>query len=1077
MWRVRFLPALFFILFILSPLDNVSAANRYTLSLTSSGAQSIDVGGNATISADSINVATSCRYGYNLSLQTSVSNNNLYLNGNSANNSSGTYFAPVDGTSSLSSQPNSWGYYYNSSTTPTTSNVFSPVPNSSQTAASVITPRSTAASADISDNFSIHYGVSSSSSLTPGTYRMIPDTNNSNNPGTIVYYLTLAQNCIPYTVTFNPTSTSTGSSVSGTGTMSPQEIYAGEATALSAMSFTPPSGYEFKEWNTAQDGSGTAYQDEEQVTDLAAAGGSITLYAQWYQPPYLYNEVANLVKTSNGSPRTQTLSDMQAVITEPTSTNPATDTSNSGVFLYDAATFGTASDASNDYPIYYYRGIIDSNLINDTSSNGSIGNSAYYPNYVKLDNNTCWRIVRTTGSGGVKMIYNGLYGDSITGSCANSSASATTKTQTPFSTPSAYRQYTGYTYNPNVSGNSWVSIDTVYGTDADYSTTNTADSTIKNYLENTWYANNMTSYTDILEPSAGYCNERVFYGSSGGIVTSVIPNVSYGTGDDYAGPYFRNRRSGNMLTLTCQRQVVDLYTTSSANNGNKQLKYPIALLTADELALAGSGESNNRTPSTISTYSSNYSYRSYLESYGIPAWLMSPTDKKTTMTMSFGLSGASVDSSQTYTRPVISLIHDVYVVSGNGTATKPWIISDEPPDPTPKINLYDAVADQSKGTTQTSSDLQATITTSNSGVYEYNSSFGADSDGTKQDNTKATIYYYRGILDSNLSGTTGNNSYGSNGDGETHPNYVRLNDTCWRIIRTTGSGGVKMIYNGLFSSGTTSNSCANAANNAQISATSNYSGTAGNQTSGRQVARIGYTYNNTYASSTSTNSSTAVNTLFGSDSNYSGNSTSSSLKTAVETWYNNNLTDFTSILEPNAGYCNDRSSFTNTGGTQAASNVYAYTNSTNSNRRTYFGAYSRNAYNTAKYPSLNCSRSTVDRYSTSTASGGNGQLSVPVALITADEASLAGSGRQTANEGSAYNANSYLRTGSNYWTLTPFYRYGSYAYNFYMSDGGYMQNGRVDTVYGIRPVVSLKEGTEATSGSGIATDPWVVEAP
>ena len=73
----------------------------------------------------------------------------------------------------------------------------------------------------------------------------------------------------------------------------------------------------------------------------------------------------------------QTLAELQAVITTPTSSDPSTDTSNSGVYEYNASLFGTASDASNNYKIYYYRGILDSNLDGTANTYGSNGNGAY----------------------------------------------------------------------------------------------------------------------------------------------------------------------------------------------------------------------------------------------------------------------------------------------------------------------------------------------------------------------------------------------------------------------------------------------------------------------------------------------------------------------------------------------------------------------------------------------------------------------------------------------------------------------------------------------------------------------------
>ena len=269
-------------------MNNTFAAS--TLTLTSSGSQDINVGASAgsAISADSINVATNCRYGYNLTLSTSVNDNNLYLNGDSSNNTTGTYFSPVDGTSALNATTNMWGYYYNASTAPTNTSVFSPVPTLANPA-TVKTPLTTPASSDINDSFNIYYGVSVLPTMAKGTYKMIPDTNNSNNDGTLVYTATVADECSRYTVHFNPTGTSMGTSITGTGTVADQIIYEGVATNLTNSYFTGPtvSGtqYYFLGWNTAQDGTGTSYIRGQSVTDLTAAGSTITLYAMWTDCP------------------------------------------------------------------------------------------------------------------------------------------------------------------------------------------------------------------------------------------------------------------------------------------------------------------------------------------------------------------------------------------------------------------------------------------------------------------------------------------------------------------------------------------------------------------------------------------------------------------------------------------------------------------------------------------------------------------------------------------------------------------------------------------------------------------------
>ena len=305
----------------LSCQDTFAAYEGFYLNLSSSGSQSIDVsssGDKTAISADNINVATNCRYGYNLTLSTSVNNNNLYLNGNSSNNTTGTYFSPVNGTTSLKDSPNTWGYYFDSSyihngsspTVPNSSSIFSPVPTLNNPA-TIMTPLMLENDTDINDSFNIYYGVASSDDMPVGTYKLIPDTNNSGNDGTLVYNATIADTCMRYTVHFNPSSYFEDNLITGTGTVADQTIYEGVATPLTTSTFTAPSGYYFAGWNTAQDGSGTSYASGQSVTDLTTAGDTITLYAMWTDCPsnnICYN--ANVANASEieGSMGNQTIS-------------------------------------------------------------------------------------------------------------------------------------------------------------------------------------------------------------------------------------------------------------------------------------------------------------------------------------------------------------------------------------------------------------------------------------------------------------------------------------------------------------------------------------------------------------------------------------------------------------------------------------------------------------------------------------------------------------------------------------------------------------------------------------------------
>ena len=400
----------------------------------------------------------------------------------------------------------------------------------------------------------------------------------------------------------------------------------------------------------------------------------------------------------------------------------------------------------------------------------------------------------------------------------------------------------------------------------------------------------------------------------------------------------------------------------------------------------------------------------------------------------------------------------------------------------PSNGLYDVIASMSKGK-QTVADLQTAITvptsidrtedTSNSGVYEYDPSvFGTASDASND----YTIYYYRGVLE-NTVGT-----YGSDGSAVTYPNYVVLSsasdksglattDTCWRIVRTTGSGGVKMIYNGLW----TGSTCANATTTAQL--TTQAFGLKGNSAQSywyRNINRVGYTFNNDSSIQDST-TATSVDTVFGSDANPSLNNARSNIKTYIEdTWYASNMTNYTGILESSAGYCNDRTAYSNAQlNPTALSTIAPYKTSS---ATMYFGARERVAVAGAS-PSLTCTRSTVDLYHyVQNSTGVSNELKYPTALITADEAALAGSGYSAST--TPYHANSFLRSGSYFWLLSPYYRSSNGgASGFTLDSDGSLSDYRVTGTFWVRPAISLTSGTSAVSGTGVADDPWIVNAP
>ena len=103
--------------------------------------------------------------------------------------------------------------------------------------------------------------------------------------------VTLSVEMPHYIVVFN--------SNGGTGTMLDQELIYGTPEALSLNIFTR-GGHVFTGWNTESDGSGTHYEDGEEVDKLAESG-TVTLYAQWEEGELRTVFEQNGACTFNGS--------------------------------------------------------------------------------------------------------------------------------------------------------------------------------------------------------------------------------------------------------------------------------------------------------------------------------------------------------------------------------------------------------------------------------------------------------------------------------------------------------------------------------------------------------------------------------------------------------------------------------------------------------------------------------------------------------------------------------------------------------------------------------------------------------
>ncbi len=362
------------------------------------------------------------------------------------------------------------------------------------------------------------------------------------------------------------------------------------------------------------------------------------------------------------------------------------------------------------------------------------------------------------------------------------------------------------------------------------------------------------------------------------------------------------------------------------------------------------------------------------------------------------------------------------------------------------------------------------------------------------ENNEYPIYYYRGEIDNN---------------------HVKFAGFCWKIVRTTETGGVKLIYDGVPDS---NGYCNNTGTASQI-------GTSAFNSSSNSPADVGYMYGTRYTNS-SINPSDLGSIVYGNDVTWDGiqytlvdtiesddwngdrrklaqkyhytclstdntcsrvyyihyfgnssniyyltlsngsdiesakdemftNTTSSRIKTTIDTWYAGNMTEYTKYLEDTI-WCNDRSFYS---GSLKGKDVDAGTG------YSYFGAYGNNV--STKNPSVSCPN--VNDSFTVSSENGNGALDYPVALLTADELTLAGHG----NKG--YSRNAYLYTGQYYWSLSPYNFYSNHANGFYMYSLGSLYDYSVFGTFGVRPSVSLAPGIMISGGDGTSENPYQLE--
>ncbi len=300
--------------------------------------------------------------------------------------------------------------------------------------------------------------------------------------------------------------------------------------------------------------------------------------------------------------------------------------------------------------------------------------------------------------------------------------------------------------------------------------------------------------------------------------------------------------------------------------------------------------------------------------------------------------------------------------------------------------------------------------TTDEGVYAMEDDYG-------------TSYYYRGAVTNN---------------------YVKFGDFYWRIIRVNGDGSLRIIYDG------TQGYANGVSNNGRFA----YIDKSFNAT-GDDAKYVGWMFGGAQGVASTSKSQSQTNT------------TNSDLKTLVDSWYKTN------IVAKNLGdkvadvvFCNDRS----TPG-KAATGLSSDTGLGYGSNFTGYGAAARtNVWNTDAskvQPRFTCPEKN-DAFTVSDEEKGNGDLTYPVGLITADEIVAAGSGKYD-----TLNSSYYLYKGTLfYWSLSPLF-VDSMRANTFVISGGTFRYFHVHLSGAVAPVINLKpEYVKTLTGDGTINNPY-----
>ena len=310
----------------------------------------------------------------------------------------------------------------------------------------------------------------------------------------------------------------------------------------------------------------------------------------------------------------------------------------------------TASDkgmyaAEDDYTAttgmksYYFRGAVDNNWVKF----GKEGTKDIY-----------WRIIRINGDGSIRMIYSGTTKpDSSTATVMTGTGTQINATKYQFYSSKNNPSYVGYMFTE--------------GQQHGNGTPSTIKTAIDNWYKTTTLETDATT-KELVSQDQIFCNDRSATTSVSGTPGEISGSMSTST-TYYYGAYVR-LITNKSPQLKCPTES-DKFTSRKSSIGNKALTYPVGLITADEVAMAGGVYET-----------SNSSYYLYTNQY---YWSGSPSNFNSALSWANGFHvdtlghiGADYVYNSLGARPVVSLSSDANLI-GDGTWNNVYEVASDKP--------------------------------------------------------------------------------------------------------------------------------------------------------------------------------------------------------------------------------------------------------------------------------------------------------------------------------------------------------------------------------------------------------------